>query len=163
MSLSHKLIIADSFNPDISEQVVLIQGTDHGLPCTKPASLMTGGDSWRGSHPSLQVLWLKALMPSLECLCLFFFCLWRQGFTVLSELSGLVLNSGFSCFRLLNSELGHQMGTNIPSLFIGLDAVLFFFLVILRVCMWCIYRQAHHSLCSEIRGQCSGVGSVFPK
>lgn len=44
MSLSHKLIIADSFNPDISEQVVLIQGTDHGLPCTKPASL---NDRWR--------------------------------------------------------------------------------------------------------------------
>lgn len=55
---------------------------------------------------------------------------------MLSGLSGLVLKSGFSCFSLLNSELGRQMGTNTPSLFIGLDAVLFFFfLVILRVCV----------------------------
>lgn len=48
MSLSRKLIIADSFGPDTSEEVIGIQGTDRGLPGANPSSAELRGISISG-------------------------------------------------------------------------------------------------------------------
>lgn len=97
MSLSRKLIIADSCNPDTSEQVIQIQGTDHGLPSANPAPL-NDRDIWKGTDPPFQVV-NQGLDASLERV--FCFALQREGLIVLFMLSRPALNSGFSCFSLL--------------------------------------------------------------
>lgn len=65
MSLSRKLIIADSSNPDTSEQVIQIQGRAHGLLSANPA-LLSHRDIWKVTDSPFQVLWIKTLMLSLE-------------------------------------------------------------------------------------------------